>query len=183
MQRRYHMIVSPAGALALASLTHASQIWIDQMRIDPLGVAVSVGGGLAAAMLPDIDIRMRWLMKHRTWTHSLLAVGVVAAGLGGVGWWVGRWMYEGLMPTVWLYLFSFLYSYVFHLAADMMTVSGVPLFYPWRKKSFHLIPRWSRVSTGSSFHEGPVAVLFSLLAIGLAVGIRYSFVSVTAMLA
>jgi len=95
------------------------------------------------AILPDFDSFLG--IKHRTWTHSLI----------------------GLVTTTILLSFSYnlflvaLFSYLSHLFADMLTVSGIPLLYPMEKK-FHLLPPQLRIKT-SSIQELVILSIVSLI--------------------
>ena len=91
---------------------------------------------IVAALLPDIDhpgsIIGRTVLPlskfinrnygHRTITHSLAALVVVTLAM----WLVAYW---GALDGP--YTFLVFSGYLSHLIFDMMTVAGVPLFYPW----------------------------------------------------
>jgi Predicted membrane-bound metal-dependent hydrolases len=177
MQKRYHVIVSSAGALATASLTHPHLLWTSQMTPNMPGVAVALVGGVLAAAAPDIDIYLRPILRHRTLTHSLLGLGIFAAGLGVLGEAVQHWLGPGLdpalMPMIWLFLFCLVYSCVFHILADMTTRSGVPLFYPFRQTSYYILPYRMRISTGRALTEGLLAYVMAALVVGVAFAARY----------
>lgn len=80
------------------------------------------------------------VLKHRGLTHSVL--GWV---LFGVGWYflvksfpvikIDLPLVAGVyMLPIAHTLYPFVLGYGFHLAADFMTDSGIPLFYPWDKR-------------------------------------------------
>ena len=117
--------------------------------------------GLAAlgALLPDIDHPKSWVGKrlalislplatligHRGVSHSLLAVAVLAIFLGMAG------------PS---HLAAPLaVGYLSHLLADGLTLSGVPLFWPFKRT--HGIPL---IRTGSMAEIAFIAVLGTILA-------------------
>lgn len=77
---------------------------------------IAVFGSVA----PDIDLEIRGL-KHRTYTHSLLALGITTCvaltwskGFG-IAWFI---------------------NYGLHIFADSLTVQGVGLLYPFNKKMY-----------------------------------------------
>lgn len=93
---------------------------------------------LAASTLADIDVpaslwgrTFKPLSKainrrfgHRTLTHSLLFMALLWGAVAGAMEVIGS---EAPYPTV------FLLAYSSHLIFDMMTVQGVPLFYPYNR--------------------------------------------------
>jgi membrane-bound metal-dependent hydrolase YbcI (DUF457 family) len=87
----------------------------------------------AFAVLPDLDIYFRKWIGHRTWTHTLYASFIASVPLIPFGFKIT--------------LIGFL-AYLSHLIGDMMTVSGVRLFYP-RETVYYLIPPHWRFRTGS----------------------------------
>lgn len=72
-----------------------------------------------SAILPDYDLKFK--IKHRTWTHSLVLYGVAAALLFA-------WDYNTF--------FFFSLGYLSHLLLDSITLNGVRLLYPFNKKTF-----------------------------------------------
>ena len=109
-----------------------------------------------ASILPDIDhtksligkvffpisryINRKW--GHRTITHSLMFLVLMTMIANLV-------FMDGDMVTL------FGIGYVSHLFLDMITIQGVPLFYPFMKNSF-VLPgdRSYRLSTGNLRQEG-----------------------------
>lgn len=66
------------------------------------------------------------LLSHRNLTHSLLGAGLV--------WWLLTWL-GAKVPAQWgldIFLLTrvSMAAYLSHLVADMVTVEGVPLFFP-----------------------------------------------------
>ncbi len=84
------------------------------------------------AVMPDFDTLLG--IKHRTYTHTLYAA-VLAS-----------------LPLIFdLRLFiTALTAYLSHLFADMLTVSGLMLLYPFRETTYHLLPAAWRIKTGSN---------------------------------
>jgi inner membrane protein len=86
-------------------------------------------------------------LGHRGLMHSLVGLGLMAAIVSpsAVLW--------GWRPILALVL-----GYASHLAADALTPSGIPLYYP-SKRRVHLAPKRLRIATGSLAE----ALLFPLL--------------------
>lgn len=97
---------------------------------------VTVGAAVVGSLLPDIDHPKSWLGRrllpisvpltmlvgHRGVTHSLLAVIAMALVLtfyGGVG--------GGVVTALCI-------GYVIHLAGDFVTNSGIPVFWPVKRR-------------------------------------------------
>ena len=85
------------------------------------------------AILPDLDIYVKRWMGHRTYTHTLYASIIASMILIPFGLKIAS--------------IGFL-SYLSHLIGDMMTVSGVRLFYPHETVYYLTPPNW-RIRTGS----------------------------------
>lgn len=108
----------------------------------------------ATSTLPDADHPKSWiglqlgsisrdlnrLFGHRSFLHSLLAATLVTAVLGLPMWWVTS--QPSLMAAVAV-------GYGSHLLADMMTISGVQLFWPSRAIAVFPGRDGYRVATGS----------------------------------
>jgi inner membrane protein len=77
--------------------------------------------GLMACTIPDIDVIIK--LKHRTFTHSFLAMFCTTVLVTSVNFYVG--IIFGL-------------NYLIHLVLDSFTNMGVPLFYPYQKKTYGL---------------------------------------------
>ena len=107
-----------------------------------------IGAGLLGALLPDLDhsqsllgrrfrivsMPLGWVVRHRGATHTLLAALLVLA----VGWYF-------LPPLIAIGLAM---GYASHLASDMMTFTGLNVFWPIWGAKIYLLPRGFRVSTG-----------------------------------
>ena len=74
-----------------------------------------------AALIPDLDLKLK--IKHRTLTHSLLALVVIGIipfyAPGGLI----QKEYSGLM-------IGWIAGYASHLILDMLTIQGIELLYP-----------------------------------------------------
>lgn len=90
---------------------------------------------------------------HRTLTHSVLGLGILAAGLAFV------------LPG---YLaWAVLLGCVTHILGDMLTESGVPVWWPHPAR-WRLLPRWLAFGTDSHIERLVVApVLFLAAAAGI----------------
>jgi inner membrane protein len=98
--------------------------------------AASVAAAMAASLLPDIDHpksfvgRRLWFLSvplaavlgHRGMTHSLLAIGL--------------WIWLLLRGLAWDQELTAAAAtgYLSHLAGDWLTVGGIPLLWPWRRR-------------------------------------------------
>jgi len=96
------------------------------------------------AVLPDFDFLLG--IKHRGITHTIW-FSAVALFLALIDW--------KLALAGWIAIFS-------HLIGDMMTHSGVKLFYPYRETVFYLTPPNWRIKTGS----GSEFMILGVLLIG-----------------
>ena len=155
---------------------------LNQPTFSPATMGAIIVGSHFAALLPDIDqpAATFWnniplgktagkitdsIFKHRNITHSLL-------GFALVGW--GVYALINLFPDYWridrnITLAVFLVAYASHLLADMLTVEGIPLFFPW-KRSFGLPPKpfhGLRIQTGKWFENLVIFPLLNILLIGL----------------
>lgn len=98
---------------------------------DPIFIGCTLG-----AMIPDLDIithlkgRLNYLLKHRGASHSLLALGGMALGLGTLVHYV--------FPTSsWLtVVFWTLLGTLSHGIADLLNSYGAQLLWPFYKKKF-----------------------------------------------
>ena len=108
-----------------------------------------VAGSMLGSLIPDIDHKnstiskkhkiiswiMRHLFEHRGFTHAPIIQAVIVFALlywgrdfGGI---IG-YSYAGFIIGIGIGIFS-------HIFLDWLTVAGVPLFYPFTKKKFHLL--------------------------------------------
>lgn len=123
---------------------------------------MAAAGGLAA-LLPDIDhpaaplrrklglvghVGLFW-MKHRGITHTLIALEVVT---------LAAWM---ILPVDLALAVSA--GYLSHLLADMMTVSGLPLLWPYKRHSLHILPKRIRLKTNTLPEHLLAALLLGLV--------------------
>ena len=140
MQGVTHAILGAGAGVALALAIHQT----------PTNALLFVALGTVGGLLPDIDsphsiishkarparLLVFWI-KHRGLTHS---AGILAL-LALAGWHYAGWL--GLTLAA---------GYASHLIADMATIEGIPLFYPF-KRMIHVLPPGLRLTTGG-FLEG-----------------------------
>jgi len=94
---------------------------------------------------------------HRTITHSLLFMGILGLLTKAV---CGFFETEAPYPTV------MLLSFFSHILFDMMTVQGVPIFYPYRKNPC-VIPADPNMRFNSSNRRSELAIFGFFVASGL----------------
>lgn len=139
MMGHTHALVGSALALGVAIATHTA----------PNTTLLLLAAGGLAALLPDVDhprapIRRKLGcigalifggLKHRGITHTLLAlVAVTSAAL------VSLPSLVGIVITI---------GYLSHILGDLLTVSGLPIFWPYKKESYHLLPKRLRLTTNT----------------------------------
>ena len=123
-------------------------------------VLAAVGGFMA--LVPDIDHPRAPLrrklglvgnvalggLKHRGITHTLLALVAIAAGAFTI------------LPLP--YALAATGGYLSHLLADMVTVSGLPVFWPYKRDSLHILPKRLCITT-NTWPEWLLAAVLSML--------------------
>ncbi|MBE2319829.1 metal-dependent hydrolase [Solirubrobacter sp. CPCC 204708] len=97
-----------------------------------------------AGRLARIPLRLLILLGHRGLTHSLAAAALVAAAAALLDPAFGAGVAIG---------------YGSHVAADACTPSGVPLLAPLTRRRWWLLPRRTRIPTGSLRELGVAALL------------------------
>lgn len=146
MQGRSHLLIGVSTYTALSLRGFAG---ISMPDLGGLGSEWALPASMAVvalgSLIPDIDQRQALLSRqmavrpvaevvsrvtrHRGPTHSLLALALVGALGGGLG---ATWGLPGLGALL-------VWGCLFHLLADMLTKSGVPLFWPLPAR-FRLLP-------------------------------------------
>ncbi len=122
MMRRTHAAAGLAIGFGLAGLHHQPIL-----NAALLGLLTQ-----AAALLPDLDIKLPFI-KHRGVTHSLFALGLVSLG--------ARYVSPLVLPYVAL-------GYGSHLLLDLLTVWGIPVLWPVKRR-FRVL----KISTGGRIDE------------------------------
>ena len=155
----------------MKAATHLALAGLTGVVASGFGAEPGVAGGAAlavGALLPDVDTTTSGLGKwakpfsgmleqrfgHRTVTHSLLGMAVVAL--------VSSWLLV-LWPPAWTWL---LIGYATHLILDTANIIGVPLLWPMRLQFWMVHNRAWRVPYGSSREFGFLAG-FALLSVAL----------------
>jgi inner membrane protein len=140
---------------------------------DPVVLVV----GAIAGLLPDVDISQspagrllppisRYLEKrfpHRSCTHSLLASVVVAIGVYGLA-------YGGVIPRAIAHAIEIGYS--FGYLVDLMTKSGIQLFFPATLRCVVPGNRKLRLATGSNWEYAILGLVVALGVLVLSINTR-----------
>lgn len=156
--------LSGTAALVALGLAAAAGSWMPDIDHSSSSVSYRTGTGRDRGLLNTLlfDPLRRTMGGHRALTHSVWAVLAVGLVFGfqpspaSMGW-------PGLTPWPDIGT-AFTIGYVMHILADLLTVDGVKLFWPLRKRSIRLLPRGLRFSTGS-IQEYAVLALFFLAAL------------------
>jgi inner membrane protein len=174
MEGRSHLLIGLTAGVVLDSFVHLSGDPLTMAKTVPLILLVkkavyyfSVGFG---ALLPDIDNarstlghklgriskEIQHLAGHRTLFHSILGLvlgSLLAVGLEQVV--IYFLSVRGFTPPAQfvgashLVFFGVLFGCIMHIAADALTLGGVPLLWPSRKRyGFPPDARW-RFRTGT----------------------------------
>ncbi len=138
---------------------------------------VVIGVGAIAGLIPDVDIGKspagrilfplsRFLEKrfpHRSCTHSIVASLVVAAGGYGLA-------YAGIIPTTIAHAIEI--GYTAGYLADLITKSGIQLFYPASLQCVVPGNRNLRLSTGSQWEYAILVFIIGLFVLTLNINTR-----------
>ncbi|RKO61839.1 metal-dependent hydrolase [Caldibacillus debilis] len=113
-----------------------------------IAIGTSVIGGALGGLLPDIDhpgstlgrrarilsYPINKLAGHRGITHTLLALVLLSYLLFVISGWIPiAWKGYGLV-----FFIGIIIGYASHLVLDMLTVSGIPLLYPFSSKMIRI---------------------------------------------
>ena len=165
MMWRSHAMIGAGSVWLMALLPHGVAISADASNPGLLAAVAALG-----ALLPDLDaaeskikyLSPGWriapfalpaLLLHRAFGHRGLLHSACGLALFGVLVALplsARW---GWQPSVALSL-----GYASHLAADACTRTGIPFFYPNRRRVF-LLPLPLRLVTGSAAEEALLPLL------------------------
>ncbi len=168
MTGKTHQIIGITSGLAVFFIQSNPQY-------SPATFATVIVGSYLMSLLPDFDTANGsfWksiplgkvigrtidpLIEHRNFSHSLLGILII-------GWLVFKLI--NFLPDYWeidkqLVFFPLLTAYISHLIADMITVEGIPVFFPY-KKMFGIPPKpfnGARIVSGKWFEN---FVLFPFL--------------------
>jgi len=107
----------------------------------------------AAAVIPDL-VDYAFLAKHKRETHNIWILVVLAA--------------LGLVNQIFIIVAA---AYLSHLILDLMTYSGVRLFYPLKPTNYVVMSEKNRIKTGTNREKA----LFFFLCIIMIGGVLLSF--------
>lgn len=161
----------------MMTLTHLAISGLMTSLIVGTSDPVVIGVGEIAGLLPDVDVGKspagrilfplsRCLEKHfphRSCTHSLVASVVVAAGGYGLS-------YAGILPISLAHAIEI--GYTAGYLADLITKSGIQLFYPASLRCVVPGNRHLRLSTGSYWEYVLLVVIITLLLLVLNINTR-----------
>lgn len=192
MQGRSHLLIGLAAGVVVDSLFHLSGAPLTGAHAVSLNLLIDKGVYYCAvalgALLPDIDNarstlghklgiiskEIQRLAGHRTFFHSLL--GLVFGSLLAIGFESvvasllalrGYTLPARFVTSSHVFFFGVLLGCVFHIAADGLTLGGVPLLWPYKKR-FGFPPNYHwRFRTGS----WPEFVIVWAVMIMVAVGV------------
>jgi inner membrane protein len=122
MLARSHVIMGVAlgGVLAVAQGQPPDAQTLGLVALGALLPDIDHPGSAVGRRLAVISVPVAAIFGHRGFTHSLLALaGCIAALVAG------GWGHDWAQPLA--------IGYISHLLADMLTPSGVPLLWPWRR--------------------------------------------------
>lgn len=156
----------------------------------PATFALVVAVSSVASLLPDIDQPSSSLwralpfgrlagqmvnpfIEHRNLSHSFLGTALISLAV---------YKLLGLMPDYWgvntnIVFWVFLASYLSHLLADMVTVQGIPLLFPYQQM-YGLPPKpfdGLRIVTGKWFENLVVFPVANLALVTIIIG-RWSVI-------
>jgi len=192
MEGRSHLLVGLTAGVVFDSIVHLTGDPLTMAKTVPLILILrkaiyyfAVGFG---ALLPDIDNarstlghkfgiisrQIQHIAGHRTVFHSLLGLligSLLAIGLEqAVIYFLNMQaltLSAHVVDTTHLVFFAVLFGCIMHIAADALTLGGVPLFWPITKRyGFPPDPHW-RFRTGS----WPEFVIVYAFMIVVAIGI------------
>lgn len=145
MRRVPHLLIGAACGLGLGAVTHNHS-------------ELLVGAAALAAVVPDLDLQFAnrralpprpgarcGLFEHRGPTHSILAANLLA------------WLVITLSGQPPLGLAVGI-GYLSHLVADGISYMGVPYLWPLTAQRFRLLPYGTRIASGNSWIELPLAL-------------------------
>ncbi len=174
MEGRSHLLIGLTAGVVLDSIVHLSGDPLTMAKTVPLALLVNKGIYYFAvgfgALLPDIDNarstlghklgtiskEIQRLAGHRTLFHSFLGLilgSLLAIGLQQAVIYLlslrGFTFPAAFVGTSHLVFFGVLFGCIMHIAADALTLGGVPLMWPSHKRyGFPPNPHW-RFRTGT----------------------------------
>jgi inner membrane protein len=199
MLGKSHLLVGLTAGVVFDSITHVSGLPLTGTEHVEISLLMSkaiyyfsVGFG---ALLPDIDNaqstmgrRFGWISKeiqhiagHRTIFHSLLGLAIgslLAIGLEQLVSYLlalrGFRLSSDVVSSSHLLFIGVLFGSIMHIAADALTIGGVPLFWPSHKRYGFPPNSRSRFRTGT----WPESVIVWSFIIVVAIGVWASIIVV-----
>jgi membrane-bound metal-dependent hydrolase YbcI (DUF457 family) len=118
--------------------------------LDSHGSAITRVQGIAPAGRVAANVAQMAHVRHRGPTHSILALAFFACATLAIA---------SVLHWSPIYALAFSLGYAVHIASDMLTISGAPLFWPCRKKRYSPLPRRLRFRTGGWPEKGVLIFL------------------------
>jgi membrane-bound metal-dependent hydrolase YbcI (DUF457 family) len=163
--RPYVAAAVPDLALVVDAMTRSwASSGLAPLLESPLAYGLLTAVIFLASLLPDIDhqhSRLNQLFGTSKGPIGWLAHRVLRFVIGphrttthyAITWLVFSGVVTLLIPLAWSpgvpYGVAASLAYGSHIAADMMTERGVPVWGPFNRRSYHIIPRWLAFRTGS----------------------------------
>lgn len=144
-----------------------------------LNLIILSSGSFVGSLIPDIDNTRSYIghkvksiskainkySGHRGITHSILGLIIFIILLLGIG----HITSFNNCPYYKIFLLGLFAGYVSHLAFDIITVGGIPLFYPFKKK-FRLF------ELRSDKYQNFISIICIVLTIFILIYLNYSFI-------
>ncbi len=188
MQAGGHLLTNLALAVVVENLVpiagpslHLPELTQMMQPGSPLASAMMAKGTyyacvIAAASLPDLDQRLH-LIKHRTFTHSLIGIMCLLGTLLGLQTLIFAILVmqhivvppeEQLLSQ--MVVIALPLACVFHVLGDLVTIRGVALFWP-KQTYVRLVPKKWTIKNQRWSEYLLVAVLLSAVVAGIAFNI------------
>ena len=127
---------------------------------------------LIGAVFPDIDEPESWIGKrtiiishfikflfgHRGMTHTLLSTIIILA----VPMVYSLFIKEVDAHFMWM-VYGFTTGWLMHSVGDAHTKGGIPIFLPFKKKKYHILPKTMRFKTNTWVEHMIYAPLYNLM--------------------
>lgn len=164
MNHQAHKVAGVCAATITATLLYSNNL---QSGDTLIAVAPMLIGGYIGGLLPDIDhpgskmgralYPIAWVINklfgHRGATHSLIALFLTS-----VLFLMPSFLIEGFAKVLYTqFAIGISVGFLSHILLDMTTKSGVPILYPFVRKSYRI----ARLTTGK--HDMLVAVIAVLI--------------------
>lgn len=162
-----------AGGLALGYILFSKVPMLNVDITESKTLIIITSGLVLGSLFPDIDHRNSYLsrkikpissitskiFKHREFTHSIVGTLLFYYLLSSI---LGKTNIEAMYST--MFIEAFIIGVISHIVLDMLTVSGVVLFYPMYKKRIG-IQMFSNNKSKMESKEMMVMVSFIIIAL------------------